>query len=224
MKKPVIALVLLPLGAALTACSTSAPTISPAGTSTSSPATTSATTSATSGTTSSSAPSTTGTSATGGTSGAAPTTTAITAGSTATCQPVTEGEIAALFQRWNDDAASGDPDRVVENYAPDSILVPTVSNQVRTTAAAKRDYFVHFLANKPSGVINVSDITLGCNMAVDSGLYTFTYRATGKTVPARYTFTYHWENGQWLIVSHHSSGMPEPAATSGPAASTTSAH
>lgn len=220
MKRSVVAALALVLAPGLAACGSGSPTASPSGTTTSGASAGTPTT-------------TTTTTATGYPSGslsAGATTTAITPGTTSTCQPVTEAEIAALFQRWNDDVKSGDPDRVVENYAADSILVPTVSNQVRTTAAAKRDYFVHFLANKPSGVINVSDITLGCNMAVDSGLYTFTYGASGRVVPARYSFTYRWEGGQWLISSHHSSAMPEPAGapggpgTAAPTASTGSAH
>lgn len=202
MKKTVLILAAVAIAPAAAAC-TAAPASDTAAT-TSATGTTAATTS---GTTTSATTS----SGTAAASAAAPaTTTSVTPGTVATCQPVSEADVAGLFRRWNEAVTSGDPDRVVENYAAESILVPTVSNQVRTTAAAKRDYFVHFLANKPTGVINVSDITLGCNMAVDSGLYTFTYRATGKIVPARYTFTYHWENGQWLIVSHHSSGMPEP--------------
>ncbi len=168
----------------------------------------------TTGTTTTSPPTT---SPTNGSAGGA-TTTAITPGTTASCEPVTEAEIAGLFDRWNDDVKSGDPKRVVENYAADSILVPTVSNKVRRTAAEKEDYFDHFLANRPSGAIDFSDIELGCNMAVDSGLYTFTYGATGQKVQARYSYTYRWENGEWKIVSHHSSGMPEPAS----AATTTS--
>lgn len=151
-----------------------------------------------------------------------PAPTAITAGAVATCQPVTPGEIAQLFQRWNEDVTSGDPKRVVENYAEDSILVPTASNEVRRSAAEKVDYFEHFLADRPSGTIQLSDITLGCNMAVDSGLYTFTHGTTGRQVPARYSFTYTWQDGQWRIVSHHSSGMPEPDGAVTTSASTTS--
>lgn len=151
------------------------------------------------------------------------TTTAITPGTTASCQPVTETEIAGLFTRWNDDVKGGDPKRVVENYAADSILVPTVSNQVRQTAAEKQDYFDHFLADRPSGTIELSDIELGCNMAVDSGLYTFAYAATGQETQARYSFVYRWEGDDWKIVSHHSSGMPEPGAAAGTSTTTSSA-
>lgn len=52
-------------------------------------------------------------------------------------------------------------------------------------------------------------IDLGCNSAVDAGVYTFTFAKTGAVVSARYTYTYHWDGVQWLITSHHSSLMPE---------------
>ncbi len=61
----------------------------------------------------------------------------------------------------------------------------------------------------PSGKINMRQIEIGCNMAVDSGLYTFSFAKTGDKVKARYSFTYRWDGRQWLIVSHHSSAMPE---------------
>ncbi len=125
----------------------------------------------------------------------------------ASCKPTTEAEIAALFDRWNASLA-GEPDDVVENYASDAVLLPTVSNKPRLTAAERKDYFEHFLANKPKGTIDSRVIKIGCNGAVDAGLYTFTF-ADGKKVQARYTFTYELSDGKWLISSHHSSAMPE---------------
>ena len=127
------------------------------------------------------------------------------------CKPVTKAEIAALFDRWNASLQTQDPHKVVANYAPDSILLPTVSNKPRLTAAEKEDYFVHFLGDRPSGKIDMSHIEIDCNTAVDAGLYTFTFAKTGKVVHGRYTYTYHWDGSQWLITSHHSSAMPEPA-------------
>ena len=122
---------------------------------------------------------------------------------------VTEDTIAALFDRWNDSLQTGDPKKVVENYAERSILLPTVSNKPRLTAAEKEDYFVHFLQSKPSGTIDLRQIEINGDLAVDSGLYTFTLAAKGESVKARYTFVYKWDGEQWLIISHHSSAMPE---------------
>ena len=126
-----------------------------------------------------------------------------------TCKVTSQAEIAALFDRWNRSLISGDPHQVLSNYAEDSVLLPTLSNVPRLTPAAKEDYFEHFLANRPAGKIDSRTIQLGCNSAVDIGLYTFTFAKTGAHVHARYTYTYKWDGQQWLISSHHSSGMPE---------------
>src|SRR3546814_4904832 len=67
-------------------------------------------------------------------------------------------EIAALFDRWNAALKTGSAAAVTSLYAPDAILQPTVSNQVRNTAALIQDYFEHFLAGKPVGQINYREI------------------------------------------------------------------
>jgi uncharacterized protein (TIGR02246 family) len=128
---------------------------------------------------------------------------------TETCKPTTKEEIAALFDRWNRSLLSGDAHKVVANYADDSILLPTVSNKVRFSVAEKEDYFHHFLENTPSGKIDLRWIEIGCNTAVDAGLYTFTFAKTGGHVSGRYSYTYRWNGSDWLITSHHSSPMPE---------------
>ena len=121
----------------------------------------------------------------------------------------TEEEIAALFDRWNDSLKTGDPAKVVDNYAERSILLPTVSNKPRLTREEKEDYFVHFLVNEPVGTIDMRHIDISGDIAVDSGLYSFSFSKTGDVVNARYSFVYKWDGSQWLIISHHSSAMPE---------------
>ena len=128
---------------------------------------------------------------------------------TENCKATSEQEISALFDRWNRSLQTGDPRKVVANYAERSILLATVSNKPRVTPAEKEDYFTHFLQSGPSGKIDFRTIDIGCNTAVDAGLYTFTFARTGATVKARYTYTYRWDGTQWLITSHHSSAMPE---------------
>ena len=128
---------------------------------------------------------------------------------TETCKATSEQEVAALFDRWNQSLQTGDPRKVVENYADKSVLLPTVSNTPRLNAAQKQDYFEHFLQDKPFGRIDSRTIEIGCTTAVDAGLYTFTFAKTGAVVKARYTYTYKWDGSRWLITSHHSSAMPE---------------
>ncbi|WP_417283643.1 DUF4440 domain-containing protein [Comamonas sp.] len=128
---------------------------------------------------------------------------------TETCKATNEQEIAALFDRWNQSLQTGDVHKVVANYAPKSILLPTISNTPRLDAAQKEDYFKLFLQNQPFGRIDSRTIQIGCNTAVDVGLYTFTFAKTDAVVKARYTYTYQWDGKQWLITSHHSSAMPE---------------
>lgn len=124
-----------------------------------------------------------------------------------------EKEIAALFDRWNAALATGNPAEVARLYAPDGILEPTVSNQVRATPAAIQDYFTEFLKLKPQGVINYREIrVLDEDTALDAGVYTFSLTKDGQPtqVQARYTYVYEKIDGEWKIMNHHSSAMPEP--------------
>lgn len=138
--------------------------------------------------------------ATGCSSGAAPDATA--------CTIPTDVEVTALYDRWNASLKTGDPDQVLANYAPESVLLPTLSAVPRITTEDKREYFVDFLAKGPSGTVTQRAVLQNCNAAADVGLYTFRF-ADGTEADARFTFTYAWDGEQWLITSHHSSLSPE---------------
>ncbi len=131
---------------------------------------------------------------------------------TEVCVAATDKDIAVLFDRWNESLKTGDPYKVVANYAPKSVLLATVSSKPRFTVDEKADYFHHFLQNQPDGRIDSRTIELDCNLAIDEGLYSFTFKKTGVTVKARYSFTYKWDGKQWLITSHHSSRVPAEEA------------
>lgn len=124
------------------------------------------------------------------------------------CYRASSQEISGLFDQWNAALQTGQPQTVVALYSPDSILLPTLSNTVRATADAKLDYFKHFLEKHPVGTIDQRHIFIGCNTAIDTGLYTFTFN-DGSAAKARYTYTYRRDGHHWLITSHHSSLMPE---------------
>lgn len=127
-------------------------------------------------------------------------------------QAVTEKDITALFDQWNQSLQTGKPEEVVKNYAPDAILLPTVSNRVRHNHDEIKDYFEHFLDKKPVGKLDEQNVRLlGNDIAINSGIYTFTlnHEERPRDVQARYTFVYRKLNDKWLIIEHHSSFMPE---------------
>ena len=119
-----------------------------------------------------------------------------------------KSEIISLFTTWNNALATGDPGQVVTLYERDAILLPTVSNKVRHNHSEIEDYFVNFLSKGPQGKIDESNVRVFDQLAINSGVYTFTFK-DGATVQARYTFVYRWNDNQWLITEHHSSQMPE---------------
>jgi uncharacterized protein (TIGR02246 family) len=128
------------------------------------------------------------------------------------CAPVDDAVVKAQFDRFNQGLASKNPDRMTALFAPRAVLLPTLSDQERTTPAGIRDYFVHFLEKSPVGHIDTSTVRIGCNMAARMGNWSFTLTdaATHKKniAHARYTFIYSYEHGQWMIAHLHSSLMP----------------
>jgi uncharacterized protein (TIGR02246 family) len=133
----------------------------------------------------------------------------------AQCASVSAPIVEAQFTRFTEAWATGDADQVADLFAPDAVLLATVSNRPRTTRADIADYFEHFLAGRPVARIVTSAIRLGCNSAARFGTWTIdlTDASTGakSVVPARYTFIYRFQDGQWWIEHLHSSKMPESA-------------
>lgn len=121
---------------------------------------------------------------------------------------MSDSYIAALFEEWNTALQTGEPKNVTALYESNAILLPTISNQVRHNHEEIEDYFIHFLAKGPKGVINESNIRTFGNVAINSGIYTFTF-SDGDSVQARFTYVYRWNGQRWLIVEHHSSALPE---------------
>lgn len=122
----------------------------------------------------------------------------------------TREQSAALFDQWNAALATGDPKKVNALYSSDALLLPTVAAGMFDTPTERTGYFTHFLENNPTGVVTESTSRrLGPSSIENSGLYTFTMKKTGQVIPARFTFIYEYQHGQWEIVAHHSSRVPE---------------
>lgn len=128
------------------------------------------------------------------------------------CAPVSRAAVEQQFTRFNQALLSRSADRVAVLFAPDAVLLPTLSDEERTTPAGIRDYFVHFLAKAPVGHIDTSTVRIGCNDAARMGNWTIDVtdpKTRAKSaVHARYTFIYRFSGGKWWIEHLHSSLMP----------------
>ncbi len=121
-------------------------------------------------------------------------------------------ETEELTALWKQALESGDPDRVLALYRKDAVLWGTLSSTRRDNPGRIREYFVDFASRENISVIFTNEnIREYGDFAVNSGYYTFYWIEEGKklTVPARYSFAYLKEGGQWFILDHHSSLVPE---------------
>lgn len=130
----------------------------------------------------------------------------------APAQSALEREVAGNTARFAAALATGNPDRVTALFAPNAILAPTVSNEVRTTPERIRAYFVDFLQLSPRPRVDSRTITvLDPGTAIEGGTWTFQLTRNGTTseVQARYTIVWEKTAAGWQIQLLHSSLMPE---------------
>jgi uncharacterized protein (TIGR02246 family) len=119
-------------------------------------------------------------------------------------------EVGALFEAWNAAVTSGVPERVVALYAPDAVLIPTLSNRVRRDPETCTSYFRKFLSRKPRASLVETSVRVMGNVATHSGVYHFLFDAGPlREARARFTFVYRRDPRGWRIIEHHSSLMPE---------------
>lgn len=116
----------------------------------------------------------------------------------------------AALHTWAATVATRDVEAILELYAPDAILVPTLSNEVRDCQDSRREYFRNFLANEGlvcDVQIFKKRVSSKLSTVVVGGLYVFHYREGEQviSVPARFLFTFEQIDGRWLITGHHSS-------------------
>lgn len=124
--------------------------------------------------------------------------------------------------------AKGNATQVAALYAPNAILLPTLSSEIKLklsnntsqelydfTSADIREYFVAFTSLKDLKAIPKQLYTqLFNDVAINTGLYTFEYvddKGNKVDVDARFTFVYENIDGKWEIINHHSSTLPEAA-------------
>lgn len=124
-------------------------------------------------------------------------------------------EVQNAYYAWCETigTAKGNANDVVKFYAPNAILLPTLSHKIlRNTNGGMNEYFTH-LTSYPNIKCTPKELIthLEGHVAVNSGLYSFSFtdkEGHEKVIPARFTFVYKKIDHQWMIIKHHSSKMP----------------
>lgn len=98
-------------------------------------------------------------------------------------------------------------------YAPDTILLGTVSPVINEGSGPIRAYFARLPGSGNKVTIGERRIVVLSDSAVlGTGFYEFTSMQGGKPVPrpARFSMVVVKRGGEWLIAHHHSSERPKP--------------
>lgn len=122
-------------------------------------------------------------------------------------------EVQNAFADWRSALSSEDPQKIVDLYEKDAILLATLAEKPIKNQQDRLEYFKTLTAN-PNLAAKVNEEyvrVLDDNTALVSGVYTFSFDKEGKTteIPARYSFVYEKIADKWMIVEHHSSMVPK---------------
>ena len=119
----------------------------------------------------------------------------------------------AAVDRWSAAYTANDPDVIARSYAPDAILLGTVSPVMSVGTEAIRTYFS---AVKGTGNRNTigerRTVVLDDNAVLVTGFYEFTRMKDGQALPgpSRFTMLVVKSGGEWRIAHHHSSPHVQP--------------
>ena len=115
------------------------------------------------------------------------------------------------FKRWNDALLTKNPEEVARLYTPNNSFLPTLSPDFHHGHQGAENYFEHFLAKNPEGIVVTESVHYLSDKAyLHSGFYDFEVGPDDQreVVHARFTFGWQLIDGEWQIFHHHSSLVP----------------
>ena len=112
-----------------------------------------------------------------------------------------------MLETWVEKIRTNDPKQVVSLYHTDGLLLGTFSDIERKGYDLILEYFENLLKAKVDVEIVTQHKHETESLIANSGLYNFI--VDGKTVNARFSFVFIKADGDWKILSHHSSVLPE---------------
>jgi hypothetical protein len=124
----------------------------------------------------------------------------------------TKPDMQSALTTWKQTVESGKLKNIMKLYDKDAIMISTFAQAPLTKRSEIEDYFKLVVVNEGVRVdILESHPREFGDMAVNSGRYELSYTQEGEeiNIPARFTFVYRLEHGEWIIVDQHSSRMPD---------------
>ena len=112
-----------------------------------------------------------------------------------------------MLETWVDKIRTNDPKQVASLYHHDGLLLGTFSDIERNGYDLILEYFANLLKSQVDVEIVTQHKHETNSIITNSGLYNFI--VDGKTVNARFSFVFIKVDGDWKILSHHSSVLPE---------------
>ena len=112
-----------------------------------------------------------------------------------------------MLETWVEKIRTNDPKQVASLYHHDGLLLGTFSDIERKGHDLILQYFENLLKSKVDVEIVTQHKHETDSIETNSGLYNFI--VDGKTVNARFSFVFIKVDGDWKILSHHSSVLPE---------------
>jgi hypothetical protein len=122
-------------------------------------------------------------------------------------QAVEKPDAGEALVQWVEAMESGDAPRVVALYDKNAIFYSMIAVKPLKTQAERLAYYKKAVAEPDLSIdIDESDPKVMGDTATNSGLYTFHYTQEGEDVeiPGKFSFTYAFKNGKWLITEHRS--------------------
>ncbi len=122
-----------------------------------------------------------------------------------------DSEVAALATAWT---GTNEASVIAALYADDAVLWGTTRSEVIVGHEGILQYFEEANASFPGLKAEIQDgmvTQVFDETAINSGIYKITNIVEGAekwSIFGRFTFVYRSIDGQWKIVAHHSSRMP----------------
>lgn len=125
-----------------------------------------------------------------------------------------EQTVKENFKKWNDALQTKEPKEVAKLYSLYATFLPTLLGEFLfgNGEDGSEKYFHHFLLKAPFGKIIEEKVqVISPEVYLHSGHYDFEVGPEDKREVAHARFTYIWQKikGDWKIIHHHSSLVPE---------------